>query len=145
MSEYSGTRNQHNSFPDLQKLLIGRFQKRAKAIRLSKKAQKHFKVHCLKHDLEVLIIASPEQLRRRLGLKKIPKKAWRKPVENHDDNDPPKRVVERLFSKHKKRKYRDTVDAPWILGLTSLPSVEKACPQQFTPFVNTLEDIIAGN
>jgi len=74
----------------------------------------------LKHDLEMLLLAAKEQLRRylhtsdRLG-------TWRRPVEDQDQEHPPKRVVEDLFrtKSAKKRAYRDTRDASGILRTTS--------------------------
>jgi len=139
MARYSGTRNEHSSFNELQKLLHDRFVARADKLNLSDNARERFHVHCLKHDLEALLLAAPAQLRQRLGTTEQLKKAWRKPVEDQDDDRPPKRVVEDLFKKYRKKpSYVDTTDAPWILGRADLTMVETACPQRFRPFVEDL-------
>jgi hypothetical protein len=128
----------HRSIEQLRELLGQRFRKESKTIGVLKSAQSHFCVHCLKHDLEALILASPDQLRERLGTKDALKNAWRNPVEDQNDDTPPKRVVERLFKNYKKQKYRDTVDAPWILERASLSAIRETCPQCFDPFVSDL-------
>ncbi len=142
MSVYQGTKNEHNSPKELKKILRDRFVERARKVSLPEEARKHFQVFCLKHDLEALILAAPDQLRERLGTKDALRRAWRKPVEDQNDDNPPKRVVEGLFKKHRKRRYRDTVDAPWILERANLPGIERACRQQFAPFVARLRELV---
>lgn len=64
----------------------------------------------------MLLLAAKVQLREVLGTKdKLGK--WREPVEDQDLQEPPKRVVEKLFRSktRKKRSYRDTTDAPAVL------------------------------
>jgi hypothetical protein len=95
-----------------------------------------FKVFCLKHDLEALLLAAKDALAGRLGAAAL-ETAWTLPVEDQDHDRPPKRVVEELFAKHNKR-YRDTVDAPIILGATNYQDVSAQCPQCFRPFVEFL-------
>lgn len=143
MARYTGTRNAHTSFKDLESLLQSRFEARADKLKLAKKTRMRFQVHCLKHDLETLLLAAPDELRRRLGTSDQVKKAWRKPIEDQDDNRPPKRVVEDLFKKYRKKPgYIDTADAPWILGRADLESIETACPQQFRPFAQVLRSAV---
>ncbi len=145
MSRYTGTHNQHGSFADLDRLLRERFDGLAKKLSLPAAVRRQFRVHCLKHDLEVLLLAAPDELRQRLGTEDALRKAWRKPVEDQDDNRPPKRVVEGLFSKYRmKPGYQDVVDAPWILERASLAAVEGACPQRFAPFVADLRASLAA-
>jgi hypothetical protein len=96
-----------------------------------------FGAFCAKHDLEALLLASPEPLARRLGATKL-KCAWRVPVEDHNHTDPPKRVVERLFAQHD-REYVGTVDAPMILRAMDYAEVAKRCDQCFAPFVEFLQ------
>ncbi|MBI4704015.1 MAG: DUF4276 family protein [Deltaproteobacteria bacterium] len=144
MSSYAGARNAHASFPDLEKLLRDRFDRRAETLGLPDEVRQRFRVHCLKHDLEVLLLAAADQLRLRLGTKHALRKGWRKPVEDQDDDRPPKRVVEDLFKKYRKKPgYVDTMDAPWILERADLAVVEKSCPQRFGPLVTDLRTAIA--
>lgn len=132
MARYVGTRSSHTSFEELESLLHERFEARANRLNLEAETRKRFRVHCLKHDLEVLLLAAPVELRQRLGTSDQLRSAWRKPVEDQDDDRPPKRVVEDLFRKYRKRPgYIDTTDAPWILGRADLTAIEAACPQRF--------------
>jgi hypothetical protein len=142
MSRYAGTHNAHSSFGELESLLRRRFEDRATVLKLSEDARRRFRVHCLKHDLEALLLAAPDELRARLGTSDSLEGSWRRPVEDQDDERPPKRVVEELFKKYRKKPgYVDTSDAPWILGRVDLASIEKACPQRFGPLVKDLRNV----
>lgn len=70
----------------------------------------------LKHDLEMLLLAAQEQLRSYLGTTDCLGN-WRNPVEDQNQNNPPKRIVEELFRTKSriKRAYRDTRDASAVL------------------------------
>lgn len=50
----------------------------------------------------------------RLGLEALWER-WRHPVEDQNQDHPPKRVVEALYMTKKGRAYRDTTDAPAVL------------------------------
>ena len=144
MSQYSGTPNEHRSFAELERLLTERFAQEARRHRVTPQAQAHFRVHCLKHDLEVLLLACPEQLRQRLGTDHA-LGHWRSPVEDQNDQQPPKRVVEALFKKYRpKPGYVETLDAPWILERASLDAILTRCPQRLAPFVAELRHVIDG-
>lgn len=143
MSQYDGTPNEHRSFADLERLLTERFAREARRNRVSAQAQGHFRVHCLKHDLEVLLLACPDQLRHRLRTDHALGQ-WRLPVEDQNDQQPPKRIVEALFKRYRSKPgYVETVDAPWILERASLEAVVAKCPQNIAPFVAELQRIIA--
>lgn len=96
-----------------------------------------FRVFCFKYDLEALLLGAEEALKDRLGIKKLPI-SWTIPVEDQDHDLPPKRVVERLFSQYGQR-YKDTIDAPLILGASDYHDLARLCPQCFNPFVEFLE------
>ncbi|MFP4394810.1 MAG: DUF4276 family protein [Anaerolineales bacterium] len=98
-----------------------------------------FKVFCFKHDLEALLLAAKPQLAERLGRESIPC-TWITPVEDQNHHQPPKRVVEQLFQEHEER-YRDTIDAPLILGAVNYPDIVRACPECFGPFVDFLHSL----
>lgn len=95
--------------------------------------EERFKVFCFKHDLEALLLASFDSLKARLGVADL-RKIWTLPVEDVDHGHPPKRVVEGLFESCGQR-YRDTVDAPLILGHGQYEAIAEECPQCFKPFV----------
>jgi len=98
-----------------------------------------FKVFCFKHDLEALILASLDALRRYLNDIQI-SEDWIVPVEDQDHDNPPKRIVEALFRQHD-RKYHDVLDAPSILRLSSARDIANKCPQCFGPFLDFLENL----
>lgn len=81
-------------------------------------AMERFCGAALKHDLEMLLLAAKDDLRAVLRTPDQLHGAWRIPVEDQNDDRPPKRVVEQLFrTKHPdRRRYRDTTDAPNVLG-----------------------------
>ena len=143
MASFDGS-HPHRSFGQLEALLQERFASRADKTGLPVKARSHFRVHCLKHDLEALLLASPDELRRRLNTKDALRGRWRSAVEDQNDTKPPKRVVEELFRQYRRKPdYIDTVDAVWILERASLRSVEPACPQ-FARFVRELRALAEG-
>lgn len=145
MASYNGTENEHRSFHDLERLLRKRFEERANQNRLDAAARNHFRIHCLKYDLEGLLLATPDALRQRLGTSDALRGQWRQPVEDQNDTKPPKRIVEDLFRRYRKRPgYLDTVDAPWILKRASLETIVGACPQRFGPFVSDLRVLAGG-
>ncbi len=85
----------------------------------SSKAQRllgRFLPSALKHDLEMLLLAAQEELRSYLGTD-ARLGNWRNPVEDQNQNQPPKRIVEQLFRTKSKagRAYRDTKDASAVL------------------------------
>ena len=77
-------------------------------------ALNRFRPTAFKHDLEMLLLAAHAQLRAFLGTTdKLGD--WRHPVEEQDQANPPKFVVEGLFRSRKGRRYRDTTDAKGVL------------------------------
>lgn len=69
-----------------------------------------------RHDFEMLLLAAADALRVHLGTdEKLGK--WRVPVEDQDFEQPPKRIIERLFraKSTRRRAYLDTRDAPAVL------------------------------
>ncbi|MBS1910377.1 MAG: DUF4276 family protein [Bacteroidetes bacterium] len=98
-----------------------------------------FHVFCMKHDLEVLVLAAREQLAQRLGVSRL-KPEWKEPVEEQNHDRPPKRVVKELFDAHN-RKYRETREAALILGSADYAIIAERCPQCFKPFVEFLTSL----
>jgi hypothetical protein len=97
------------------------------------------KVFCFKHDLEALILASNEALEARLDAKCL-EPIWHIPVEDQNHDLPPKRIVENVFIQFGK-KYKETVDAPVILGMMRYHVVAERCPQCFKPFIEFIESV----
>jgi len=140
MARFKDTKWPHLSAQNLKDRLAASFESAADRHRIPSEARHRFRPHCLKHDLETLILAVPDELRRRLGTRDKFGGAWRCPVEDQNDHRPPKRVVEDLFKKYRKqrRKYIEIQDAPAILKAEHLESIRNACLQCFGPFVADL-------
>lgn len=98
-----------------------------------------FHVFCFKHDLEALLLAAEDQLRNHLGTLKFDR-SWMKPVEDQDQDCPPKRVVEQLFQDCNRR-YKASVDAPMILSGVRYQDIAEKCFQCFKPFVEFIESL----
>ncbi|VXD19332.1 conserved hypothetical protein [Planktothrix serta PCC 8927] len=133
----------HTTYDELKEGIINQFEQE-----LTKKAiedhrlKQRFKVFCYKHDLEALVLASENQLRNRLGLKKEQNFliSWTIPVEEQNHDQPPSRIVERLFKAYNKT-YQKTVDSALILGQANYQDIAERCPQCFKPFVEFLENL----
>ncbi|MCX5677482.1 MAG: DUF4276 family protein, partial [Planctomycetota bacterium] len=69
----------------------------------------------LKHDLEMLLLAAKQELTSYLRVSGS-LGSWRLPVEDQNQQRPPKRVVEELFRTKKGWAYRDTIHASAVLG-----------------------------
>lgn len=95
--------------------------------------EERFQVFCLIHDLEVLLLAAEEQLLTACGLETP---SWTTPVEEQDQDNPPKRIVEKLI-----RGYQPAVDGPRILAGAHYPEIAARCPHGFGLFVAFLESI----
>lgn len=134
----------HGSFAEMSRSLRDRFREHAAQIQLPEADHRRFRVHCLKHDLESLILAAPDVLRRRLGTQDALRGAWRQPVEDQNDRKPPKYVVQELFKKYRKKPGYEPSDTTWILSKARLEEVEAACPQHFAPFLRELRAIADG-
>ena len=96
-----------------------------------------FQAFCFKHDMEALLLAVPDLLAHRIGVKPL-KVDWKTPVEEQNNIRPPKYVVQELFKTNGKT-YKDTVDAPMILGKANCETLKLACPEGFGTFVQFLE------
>ena len=131
----------HETVSELEQGLHRNFENalRRKAAVSDPRLNRRFKVFCPKYDLESLILASEESLCSRLGVPSL-RVTWRIPVEDQDHDHPPKRVVEELFGRYGQR-YRDTADAPIILGKVSHQEIAERCPQCFKPFVDFLSGL----
>jgi len=112
--------------------------------RLSKKRIKNpgeltdrFKIFCFKFEMEVLLLACEEGLKSYLKTNNFDI-SWIKPVENQNDNIPPKQIISRLFEANNK-KYHEAVDTALILQNCSYEQLKELCPQCFRPFAEYLE------
>lgn len=132
---------EHTTFDELSRALQQEFESALARKRLDdRRLHNRFHVFCFKYDLEALVLAAESQLASRLSVQAVTH-TWTKPVENQDHNTPPKRIVEQVFEAHG-NKYRDTVDAPLILGAARYSEIATACPQCFKPFVDYLESLL---
>ena len=130
----------HETYPQLVEGLSARFEKalHSKTGTVNARDARRFKIFCLKHDLESLILASEESLKVRLGGQL--RVNWHKPVEDQNNTRPPKYVVEEMYRQHGE-KYKDTVDAPLVLHGVDYQVIAERCQQCFKPFVEYLENL----
>jgi len=131
----------HETFDELKAGILKNFDDalQSKNVGDNIRLKDRFRVFCFKYDLEVLILASEEALKSRLGVNDL-EIVWQKPVENQDHDRHPKQIVEELFEKHGER-YKARVDAPVILGASNYQDLAHECPQCFKPFVDFLTDL----
>ena len=130
----------HVTFQNLKNEIELRFIKELAAKNADERLKDRFRVHCFKYDLEVLLLASEDTLLSRLGVTVLSQK-WKLPVEDQNHQRPPKRIVENLFSEVGKR-YKDTIDVPWILERSDYNDLKTKCPQNFEPFIDDLVSIL---
>ncbi|MDO8720980.1 MAG: DUF4276 family protein [Syntrophales bacterium] len=118
-SEYKNSSYKHNNLYELKML-----QKQLVKDNLAKvfgaspvdiqAALARFYPTAFKHDLEMLLLAAREELRKVLETNDALGN-WRHPVEDQNQIKPPKYVIDELFQAKKGRKYRDTVHAKAVL------------------------------
>jgi hypothetical protein len=131
---------EHETFDELKAGILKRFDRalRDRHVGDDTRLRDRFKVFCFKYDLEALVLASEEALKRQLGVKQL-EITWRIPVEDQDHDHPPKRIVERLFRKHGRR-YRSR-HARSILEASDYQDIADKCSQCFKPFVDFLTNL----
>jgi hypothetical protein len=131
----------HETFEELKNGILHDFKSalQEKHIRYNDHLMKRFKVFCFKYDLEALILASKKSLESHLGVRQIRAK-WHIPVEDQNHDNPPKKIVERLFASYGK-KYNDVTDARRILSKSDYKDVANKCSQCFKPFVDFLKNL----
>jgi len=130
----------HITYQELKLELERRFLIELRKKDCDERLQERFRVHCFKYDLEALLLASEQVLLQRLGVEKF-SQTWKIPVEDQNHAQPPKRIVEALFTAAGK-KYKDTADVPYILERTDYTHLIQACPQRFKPFIEDLLSIL---
>ena len=130
--EFANTRYKHRSLEELQEVQI-RLVRQAlnrKGVRGSdvESFVSRFYGNALKHDLEVLLLSAPNQLKERLKIPNLPR-SWRLPPEEQNQDQPPKEIVRALFRRHRRRKsYMQIVDSVAILRDAELLDVTEQCP-----------------
>lgn len=120
--QFDTTKYKHQDLDELKHVQIKQVSEALKTVfnvnqTGTKELLKRFLPSALKHDLEMLLLAAREQLRSHLGtLDQLG--SWLNPVEEQNQNQPPKHIVQELFrtKSARKRAYRDTKDASAILG-----------------------------
>ncbi len=121
-TDYLSTEWKHDDLDelkDVQKRLVDRALDSIYAWSKSKRENaltSRFFPSAFKHDCEMLLLAAEDQLRAHLKTKDRLGR-WMHPVEEQNQNRPPKRIVEDLFHRYLGREYRDTVHAKGVLDL----------------------------
>lgn len=130
----------HVNYNELKDELRKRFDQELRRKGCDDRLSDRFFVHCFKYDLEALILASETAFLARIEKHQF-SRSWTKPVENQNHYNPPKRIVEAIFS-DSGMKYKDTADVPWILKRASYTELTGKCSQNFKPFVEDLFRIL---
>jgi hypothetical protein len=119
IAQYRGTEYGHENLCQLQEIQKGRVTDALRSI-YGKSAgdmdglMRRFLPSALKHDLEMLLLAARNELRAYL---RTPDHlgSWRHPVEDQNQQQPPKHIVEELFRTQRGWHYRDTIHAPAVM------------------------------
>ena len=122
---YENTEYQHRNLQELinlQRRLVERsLQSRTRTVDIQSCLNRFYPC-ALKYDLEVLLLTVPNQLKSLLRMRTRPQ-GWRLPPENQNHQNPPKKIIERLFRTHLNRRYRETTDCYSILNRVDLSDV----------------------
>lgn len=131
---------EHETIQELQNGILENFNQVLQSKQITdNRLRERLRVFCFKHDLEALILAAESQLRSVLGVNSL-SVTWTRPVEDQNNNVPPKKIVEEIFITCGK-KYKETVDAKIILEIARYQDIAEQCPQAFKPFVEFLENL----
>ncbi|MBI1746917.1 MAG: DUF4276 family protein [Acidobacteria bacterium] len=135
----------HETFDELRNGIFHNFEQalHRKINKADDRVKERFKVFCFKYDLEALVLASEKALQNRLKVDSL-SVTWCIPVEDQNHERPPKRIVEAIFERHHQR-YKNTADAPIILGRSNYQEIADRCSQCFKPFVEYLSSIRGSN
>lgn len=131
----------HTTFQELQEGIMARYHKRLaqKGINNDILWDERMKVFCFKYDMEALLLAAREDMLRYLKLEQ-PRAVWAAYVEDQNFDNPPKKIVGKLFEEAG-LKYIETSDAVDILRGVDLQTLTSRLPQQFAPLVNYLRNL----
>lgn len=116
---YRGSPSEHADLPALQTILGGLVRHALRDVYCLRAVDVRqclgrFHASALKHDLEMLLLAAWPRLAEQIG-QDLNRRGWRSPVEDQDQDRPPKRIVEAIFRTRTGRAYRDTLHAPAVL------------------------------
>jgi len=117
---YNSTIYKHDSILELQRVQVSEVKRALREVYRQQDPSvqqllQRFLPSALKHDLEMLLLAAKQEL---AGYLRVPGNlgSWREPVEDQNQQRPPKRIIEELFRTKKGCAYRDTLHAPAVLG-----------------------------
>ncbi len=131
----------HETFAELKMGMLNKFDEtvRNRGLGDDLRLRERFQVFCFKYELEILILAAEEELKKFLEVNSL-KITWQRPVEEQNHDLPPKQVVQRIFDSCG-RPYKETVDAANILENASYQEIADRYPQCFRPFVEFLSGL----
>ena len=117
---YDNTNFKHSNILELKQVQVREVKRALKEVYRQQDVNiqqllQRFLPSALKHDLEMLLLAAKQEL---AGYLRVPGNlgSWREPVEDQNQQHPPKRIIEELFRTKKGCAYRDTLHAPAVLG-----------------------------
>lgn len=123
--DFVNTKFRHSNLHELQNLQIQLVKLEVEQMVVTVEVgtcMERFFASALKHDLEMLLLAVPGQLRNRLKTS-ASSIDWPRRPEDQNQNKPPKKIVEKLFRTRLKRSYREITDSQAILSKATLSEV----------------------
>lgn len=144
MRPFASTEFRHSSITELRSVIQNKVRDYAKTQGWQvDPILDRLKIHCFKFDLESLLLAVTDRLRKRLQTTHRLAGRWKDPVEDQNDDHPPKSIVEGLFLQYRNRAYVATSDAPEILRGADVEELARICPQGFGPLVADIKSIMS--
>lgn len=121
---YVNTEYKHDNLDELAKVqmrLVKRYLQKKRLPGINRYMNRFYS-GALSHDLEMLLLAVPNELKSRLGMSNKPS-GWQRPPEEQNQNRPPKKIIQKLFLEKLRRSYKETVDSHAILSNVSIRDV----------------------
>ena len=146
---YRSTRWAYTDYESLQEVLrreVARELRSRLAPAKAKSAAARFHPHPFRHDFEVVLLACPDLLKRRLRTDSDITKHYRKKPEDQNFDEYPKKVVRRLFTQFLRSRYIPVADCARILEYLTpehVESIERTCPR-LEEFLAAIRQVFAA-
>jgi hypothetical protein len=144
---YLGTPWEYHSYEQLQAVLTREVRNALDALvspRAAADMIRRLHAHPFRHDFEVVLLALPERLGPYLRTQTDLTKRYGKNPEDHNFDDYPSRVVNRLFNEFAHTRYRKADDARRVLGGATKEDLDLICARcpRFAEFVGALRQLV---
>lgn len=147
--DYRGTRWAYADCESLREVLRREVARELRSRLVPAKARSaaaRFHPHPFRHDFEVLLLACPDLLKRRLRTDTDITKHYNRKPEDQNFEEYPKKVVRRLFSQFLRTRYSPVADCAAILEYLTperVESIERTCPR-LREFLAAIRELLAA-